>query len=166
MKNLFKSLLVGALLLGSIAVTQAAQISESISGASTNSHLTVGGAVTKITVANSSGATATLQLFDAPSTSLTYVIAAHTNVSRSVSTITNTVVTRNGATNTWTYDVLSETESITAASTNNYRSLVILTVPNGETFTYTPSSPVVALQGILSTNSTNVDLTIDYTTIR
>lgn len=170
MKKLLQSLIVGALLFTGLAVTnphvEAATIVSSPSGASTNNLLASGAAITQVSIANSSGGAVSIRLLDAPSTDLTYTIGAYTNVTRSVVSVTNSYTDRFGNSQSSVGNMVRTTESVTAASTNDYRSLIILTVPNGETFTYTPTTPVVALQGILLTNQDAVDVTIQYAPIK
>lgn len=157
--------IIAALLLCALPL-MGAQVSSSISGASTNSLLSEGVAITKVTLANSSGAAATVHFVDAPSTDLTYTVGAYTNVTIAVSNIVSTYTSITGFSVTNTNTLVTHTTNVTAASTNNYRSLLTLVVPDGQTVTYTPTVSLIGFQGVLSTNSTNIDITLDYVPLR
>ena len=166
MKNMFKSLLMGALLLSSVFALQAATLSTNVAAAGTNNVLASGAAITQVTAANATGSAVTIQIFDAPAALLTYTVGAYTNMTRTVVNVTNSYTSRNGFVISNTNTVLRETAGVQGSTTPSYRSVIILTVPAGETVTYTPTTPLVASQGLLLTNQAAINLTIDYVPVR
>lgn len=164
MKLMTKLMVIAALLLASVAFSaaKAATATATVTTASTNSLITVGARIQSYVVANSSAATCTIKFFDAPSTSLTYTNPAYTNYVSYTTNIVTSYVTYSGVTNSLTNSGLYSYSSTVAAATNNYRTIVTLTVPAGETVTYTPTDGTLVSFGLTSTNSTNAAITITY----
>ena len=152
-------------LIAAISVN-AATSSTSLSGAATNSVLTTGARISSLTIANAGTNTLTLKIFDAPSTSLTYTIAAWAYLSNYTGNATSTVVTSTGTTNSYIYtNVLLWTSVTNAATTNSYATAGTFTVPAGETLVVPYTQGLNLYQGLLMTNNAPGDtatVTISY----
>ena len=164
MKKLFVILsVVGLLFLGN-SQGNAATASASYTSASTNSLLSVGGTATQIVLANSAASAATVTIYDAPSTDLTYVLAAYTNTVSFTTNITDVITTATGRSQTNVYsNVLWTSRAVVSASTNSYPVLLSVQVPAGGNYTYTPSSPGLRfIQGMAIVTTTNCAPTVTY----
>ena len=122
--------------------------------------------VTQVSVANATGVTATVALYDAPSTTLTYTRAAF---SVPVSYTTNMVTTYtniNGVSTSVTNAALYTLTTSVAAATNSYRAVTTLSIPANTTLTWTPVNGAYVNYGLATTNSAAVTVTTSYSTTR
>lgn len=160
-----KLLLVIACAALAVLNVEGATATGNYTSAGTNSLLSVGGTATSVTIANSAASASTVAFINAPSTSLTYTLAAYTNTVQYTTNITNIITTTTGLSQTnISENVLVIERQNNAASTNNYTTLLTLTVPASQTLTYTFGGNGQAFsQGILVTNSTNANITFTYT---
>lgn len=157
-----KLLVVLGLSIGLVA--QAATISLTTTNASTNSVVAGYLLVSSITFANGTSTdAASVTLYDAPSTNLTYTLSSYTNNTIS-STITNTTVWTNyfGVSQTNSFLMRTNTTSVVSASTNTYPVILAVNVPaSGQsTFTFSPAREVN--MGILAVGNTNFTAVVDY----
>src|SRR3990167_5274888 len=133
--------------------------------AGTNSVVDKASGVYQLVLANghtTGGASVTATIFDAPTNTLTYTLAAYTN--RTLSTISYT----NAETNNY-YTVVQPTQSVVAASTNGYSIVATFLVPAGESLVYSPSIPLVLSRGLCITNNatnTTFSYTITYAPVQ
>lgn len=161
--KLFRIVTTLAAIAGLTIGTHAALLSTNLSAGILNVQ-TGNQKINQIIVANATTNTASVYIYDAPATSLLWTNAAYntrtlTGPTSVVTTYTNVF----GAVETWTNSVLSTTTATVAASaTNAWPGLVVLSVPASSTTTYTPSSSVYALRGLLVTNTQTISLTVDY----
>ena len=160
MKN-FISLLVAIAI--AILPVSAVTLSTNVTGPTTNNILAGSIRVNQITVANNTAAALTLLLIDAPSTGFTYTNASYSSLS--ISGPTNLVTTYTnffGVVESWTNKVIGYATNTVAASTNNYPYVLNLVVPANTTQIFTPDGVVQFMRGVLVTNSTNANITLDY----
>jgi len=132
--------------------------------AATNSLLSVGGVAKSLLIANSAASASTVTFFDAPSTDLTYTLAAYTNTTSYTTNLTNVYVTTTGISQTnISENVLVILKQQVAASTNNYATISTFTVPASSTLTYTfGGAGTRFMNGVCVTNSTNANITLTY----
>lgn len=144
--------------------TEGATVTGTYTSAGTNSLLSVSGMGKSIVIANSSAAASVVKLFNAPSTDLTYTLAAYTNTTSYTTNLTNVYTTTTGISQTNIKSgVLVINQQQVAASTNNYDVIATFTVPANNTLTYTWGGNGVRFgNGVLVTNSTNANITFTY----
>ena len=122
--------------------------------------------VSSVAFANPTAVTATYSLYDAPASTLTYTRGAYTNwisfTTNYVTTITNFSGVVQSETNAAVYTVANPVSS----ATGNYRLLVTVAVPAGETYTYQPNGGVIASFGVAVVTSTNGTFTLNYSSIK
>lgn len=163
----FLTILAALMLTIPVVSSKAATDATVITSASTNSLLSGGVVITKITVANGTATdAATVQLFDSASTNYQYVVGAYTNKSLVEITQTNIFTNILNVVQTNTFPAFYYTNSVTAASTNNYRTIISLVVPANESLVYEPVTPLPAFLGVASTNNTNVTITLEYQNLK
>lgn len=159
-----KKIFLGLLLLATTIAQGASYVSTTFTNANTNAVITGYLAIKSITLANStSTGAATITLYDAPSTNLTYALSSYTNNTTS-SVVTNKTRWTNyfGAYQTNSFLMVTNTTTVVAASTNLYPTLLSVSVPAGNTYTYTYADGIEALRGVLATANTNSVITIEY----
>lgn len=91
-----------------------------------------------------------LELYDTPSTTLTYVNSAYTNRVPTVTNLVTTVVTETGLTNIFTNKVLMTLPVVVAAATNSYTKVAAFAVAANESSVV--SGPFLMSQGITLKN--------------
>lgn len=160
MKKYFLGLLCALLL-------PTAMLGETISSVlSTNgvaNLLSQGVVIYKITVANASGATSNVKLFDSATAAVTNVIGAYTNYTITNGNVTNifTNILNIAVTNVYS-NVLIQTAQNVPQTTNNQATIVALTVPNNTTSVSSPVNPYFAFKGVTVTNDAVATITIEY----
>lgn|SRR3990167_1062179 len=141
--------------------------------AGTNSVVDKASGVYQLVLANghtTGGASVTATIFDAPTNTLTYTLAAYTNRTLSTISYTNAYTNVFGfvETNNY-YTVVQPTQSVVAASTNGYSIVATFLVPAGESLVYSPSIPLVLSRGLCITNNatnTTFSYTITYAPVQ
>jgi hypothetical protein len=119
--------------------------------------------VQQILFSNSAAAAVTLTFYDAPTNVLTYVVGAYTNNVYSLASTVSTYTNLSGVVNSTTNTMLVSTLTPVTASTNNYRTLLVQTVPASSTVTFTPPISLPVGFGLAVTPSaTNVAVTVTY----
>lgn len=143
---------------------QAASKSSTITGAGTNSFLTIPVKIQQILAINTGTQAVTLTFIDAASTNLTFTNASYTTYVPTVSWFTNmyTNTLGLGLTVSNAYQVVSNVSTTVAASTNNYPVLLSILVPTNTPVTYAPIGGITANRGILLTNKDSVTISVDY----
>jgi hypothetical protein len=111
-------------------------------------------------LANGTGSAVTIELFDAPTNTLTYTVGAYTNTLSYVSNIVSTVVGITGHTNTFTNSTLVTVANSVVANTNNYRSILKATIPANASLTIPLET--IAAYGVLATNNGTIGVTLQY----
>ena len=184
MKNYFKILLASALLAVNSYGASSTFLTNVVAGVAmpTNtmiSLLTSGPLlINSISVINTSGQTTNvlLNFIDGPGTlgvGTNYIVYTNSGfTNRALTTNYNDIVTftnYSGVVQTVTNTSVSTTLTTNGTRANLYKTVVSLTTSNGQTTTYTPSTPLVVSYGlgVSSTNSwlTNQAITINYSTI-
>lgn len=118
--------------------------------------------IASVQVANATGVTAYVSLFDAPSTSLTYTRAAFTYPSSYTTNIVTTYTNINGVSTSVTNSAVYTYTATAAAATNSYRLINTITVPANSTVTWTPVNGYYTVYGILATNNAVTTATTTY----
>lgn len=157
MKNLIKSLILVALLAVSV---KAETVSTSLATGTNVIKASQSVFISSIQFANGTGSAVTVELFDAPTNVLTYTVGAYTNFVTFTSNVVSTVVGFDGATNSFTNSTLSIAANPVAANTNNYRSIIKVTVPASSSLTVPVNT--VAGFGVTATNNGVVTATLTY----
>jgi hypothetical protein len=139
----------------------AATVTTSPTVAATNNILATAGGITSIVLSGTTN-TVKVQLFDASTNTLTYVIGAYTNYVGNVFTNTVTYTDILGASVTNSYRFLTNVASTVAQSTNTFATLGAFSIPSGETVTVNYDNANPFFRGILVTNSAQVNVTVNY----
>lgn len=120
-------------------------------------------AIQQVTFNNAAVAAITVTLYDSPTNSTTWLNSAYTN---NVYTLVNRVSTNttiNGVVSYTTNKTLVSTLTAVGATTNNYRTLYIVTIPASSSTTWTPPQAQFAGFGVAgAASATNVTATITY----
>ena len=138
------------------------------SGAVTNTLTTNGLLVTSYLIQNNGTNTLNIRFFDAPYTNVTYTNAAYIGATNYSTNYVTTWTNYLGYTNSITNTVMVYATNTVSANTNNYRTLLLVSVVTNQganSFTFTPQYGQIADYGLLFTNSasgTNYTITINY----
>lgn len=139
-----------------------ASVTYNASAASTNNIVALSGTITSIVLSGAGAASVKVQLFDAPTNTLTYVIGAYTNYTPTVVSQTNVFSTPLDTTVTNIQTIVTNVPATVAQSTNNFRVIGSYTVPTNEVVTINYDTPNSFFRGILVTNSAAVTITVNY----
>lgn len=136
---------------------------------STNASAGLGGLISgrakinSVFVLNSTTNSILVHLFDAPGSTTTYTNAAYTVIAQSSPSSTVTTYTNIfGTVENWTNTAITSASSSISAATNTYPKLVTFDIAGSSSATWTPSSPVYTVLGLLSSNSAAVTINVNY----
>lgn len=136
-------------------VSRGADTVLTMNAAGTNSVFSVGQTISQVTVA--AGATnLTLALFDAPSTSLTYVRGAYATFNQYTTNIVTIFTNTGGVLQTNTNSGVYTYQVTNGNATNSFKLLTRLTVPANTTVTWTPINGASTTFGVLATNDAGI----------
>lgn len=164
MKKFFKILLVMFALISSQVL--GIDVVTSLATNDTQSVSSSGIYIASVTIQNATGVTGTVRLIDAPSTSLTYTRGSFTVPSSYTTNYVTTYTNINGVTTSVTNSALFSLNTTVAASTNNYKTINLFTVPANTTVTWTPVNGAYTVYGLLVTNNAVCTMTTSYAPIR
>ena len=161
-----KKLLTSLFALLTAFAVSAATYTTNLTGHGTNLIIITNGIqINSITFANSSGATLSAAVYDSKYTSLKWTNTPYTNLTSYTTNYVTTFTNFSGVIQTNTNSVLWTYSNAVAAATNDFRALTTVAVSNAVTYVWTPSTLMVAGFGLVVTNSTNVSLTVNYSTV-
>lgn len=119
--------------------------------------------VQQILFSNAATNAITITFTDCPTNVATYVVAAYTNNVLTLGNVTTVQTNITGTLQTNVVSTLTSTLTPVTQSTNNFRTVLVQTVPASSTVTYTPPQPLPVGFGLAaSTSATNVVATITY----
>lgn len=161
MKNFFSKLI--GLLAFTAATTFADVVVYNPSATNAVAVLTSAAKIQQMSIANGTGSAITITALDSPSTALTYVVGAYTNNVQTISDVVTTFTNILGVSQSSTNTTLINTPTLVSASTNNYRTVLIQTVPANSTVTFTPPTGLLVGFGMnVSCSATGVTATVSY----
>lgn len=120
------------------------------------------GGITLLTIANPNTSAVAVRLFDSPTTNISFVAAAYTNITRSVVSITNIYTDPLGASVTNIYNGVTNTQSTVAQATVGYRTIGFFNVSSNSTYSIPYSSPDIFNLGLTITNNGGITISVDY----